>query len=189
MASAAMSYKTGHRGSPIERVMRRVVGQPEGCWIWTGSRTEAGYGHLNVDHRFRPTHQITYEAMVGPSAGPIPEGSRRDRETCSAACRQRVSRSSRSVTSETGAAVVRHSDVSRAATSPRHDLAAIAADIPTPADAYGLARAYCEVRGGGFGVVFGVDVGRRNEPVGPVFAKPKTAVELADLFNARLVAA
>jgi len=121
-------------------------------------------------------------------AGPIPEGSRRDRGTCSVACRQRASRSSRSVTSETGAAVVRHSDVSRAATSPRHDLASIAADVPTPADAYGLARAYAEVRGGGFGVVFGLDAGRRHESVGPVFKAPRQAIDLAELLNGRLAA-
>ena len=76
-----------------------------------------------------------------------------------------------------------------AATGLRDGLAAIAADIPTPADSFGLARAYAEVRGGGFGVVFGRDAGRVHEPVGPVFPKPKTAVELADLLNGRLAAA
>jgi hypothetical protein len=69
------------------------------------------------------------------------------------------------------------------------DLAAIAAGIATPADAYGLARAYVEFREGGHRVVFGLDAGRVHEPVGPVFPKPKTAVELAELLNGRLVAA
>jgi hypothetical protein len=76
-----------------------------------------------------------------------------------------------------------------AATSLRDGLAAIAADIPTPADAYGAARAYCHVRGGGFGVVFGRDAGRRHEPVGPVFKAPRQAIDLAELLNGRLAAA
>ncbi len=43
-------------------------------------------------------------------AGPLPDGSRSDRETCSAACRQRVSRHARSVTSEGAPAPTVHSD-------------------------------------------------------------------------------
>ena len=66
-------------------------------------------------------------------------------------------------------------------------LAAIAAGIATPADAYGPVRAYCECRDGGFGVVFGRDGGRVNEPAGPVFPRPRLAVEFANELNARLV--
>ena len=119
-------------------------------------------------------------------AGPLPDGSRRDRETCSTACRQRASRQARSVTSEMGGAVGHHSGLSRAATSLRGALAAIAAAIPTPADEYGPARAYCEVREGGFGVVFGRLGGRVNEPAGPVFPRPRQAIALADLLNSPL---
>ena len=68
-------------------------------------------------------------------------------------------------------------------------LAAIAASIATPADGYGLARAYCHVRPGGFGVAFGLDAGRRNEPVGPVFKAPRQAIDLAELLNGRLIVA
>ena len=69
------------------------------------------------------------------------------------------------------------------------DLAAIAAGIVTPVDHYGPARAYCEVREGGYGVVFGRDGGRVNEPVGPVFRAPRQAIDLAEVLNARLAAA
>lgn len=75
--------------------------------------------------------------------------------------------------------------------APRHTgrpLAAIAAGIPTPADEYGPSRAYCEVRDGGYGVVFGRDGGRRNEPAGPTFPRPRQAIALADLLNGRLSA-
>jgi hypothetical protein len=76
-----------------------------------------------------------------------------------------------------------------AATAPRQPLAAIAAALATPANGYGLARAYCEVREGGFGVVFGLDAGRRHEPVGPVFRRPRQAIDLSELLNERLAAA
>jgi len=69
------------------------------------------------------------------------------------------------------------------------NLAVIAADIATPVDAHGPARAYCEVREGGFGVVFGPHAGRIHEPVGPVFRGPRQAIDLAELLNARLAAA
>ena len=66
---------------------------------------------------------------------------------------------------------------------PLAPLAAIAAGIPTPVDEYGPVRAYCE---GGYGVVFGRDGGRVNEPAGPVFPSPRRAVALANLLNGRL---
>jgi hypothetical protein len=65
-------------------------------------------------------------------------------------------------------------------------MAAIVAGIATPVDAYGQVRAYCEVREGAFGVVFGRDGGRVNEPAGPAFPRPRLAIDLADLLNARL---
>lgn len=51
-------------------------------------------------------------------AGTLPDGSRRDRETCSAACRQRAARSSRSVTLKPTPAVVVHSTPETAASLP-----------------------------------------------------------------------
>ncbi len=108
---------------------------------------------------------------------------------CSANCRlQAFRRETKPEVAQVATPTVEPANSLRKTAAPK-SLAAIAADIPTPADSFGLARAYCEVRGGGFGVVFGLEAGRVHEPVGPVFPKPKTAVELADLLNGRLVAA
>jgi hypothetical protein len=68
-------------------------------------------------------------------------------------------------------------------------LAAIAGSIETPFEGGFGCRAYCEVRAGGFGVAFGRDGGRANEAVGPVFPRPRQAVELSELLNTRLIAA
>lgn len=68
-------------------------------------------------------------------------------------------------------------------------LASIAEGIETPIEGRFGCRAYCEVRGDGFGVVFGRDAGRAHEPVGPVFPRPRQAIDLAELLNARLIAA
>lgn len=65
-------------------------------------------------------------------------------------------------------------------------LAVIAADIATPADEYGPARAYCEVREGGYGIVFGRMGALVSEPVGPVFPRPRNAIDLAELLNSRI---
>jgi hypothetical protein len=119
------------------------------------------------------------------------EARRSTRRFCSTRCRMENYRNP--VLSVTAASVGTPAPVStatprvpQAATALRQPLAAIAAGIATPADGYGLARCYCHVRPGGFGVAFGLDAGRRNEPVGPTFPKPKTAVELAALLNGRL---
>jgi hypothetical protein len=58
--------------------------------------------------------------------------------------------------------------------------------IITPSDQYGPVRAYCEVRDGRHGVVFGLDGGRRPEPAGPTFRRPREAVRLAEELNRRL---
>ena len=51
---------------------------------------------------------------------------------------------------------------------------------------YGPARAYCEVREGGFGVVFALEGGRRSVPAGPVYPRPRQAIRLAECLNDRI---
>lgn len=104
---------------------------------------------------------------------------------CSDACRNRAFRAATKLeVAPTSTPTVEPANSLRKTAAPKD----LAAGIPTPADAYGLARAYCEVRDGGFGVVFGLDAGRRHEPVGPVFKAPRQAIELSELLNGRLAA-
>lgn len=54
----------------LERIVARVVVTRAGCWEWTGAQDDKGYGQVRVDGCVRRTHQVTYEATVGP----IPTG-------------------------------------------------------------------------------------------------------------------
>jgi hypothetical protein len=36
------------------------------CWVWSGHRTDEGYGVLVVGRRRRPAHRISYEHFYGP---------------------------------------------------------------------------------------------------------------------------
>lgn len=45
-----------------DRIRDRIDVQPDGCWTWTGSRTQGGYGRIGN----RLVHRLVYEALVGP---------------------------------------------------------------------------------------------------------------------------
>ncbi len=62
----------GRRGPVIERLMRKVVVQDDGCWIWTGAANRLGYGHMGGGPgstiKTLQTHRVTYEFCRGPIA-------------------------------------------------------------------------------------------------------------------------
>ena len=43
---------------------------PDGCWIWTGSKSDKGYGYLMNKLTSKVAHRIAYELACGP----IPDG-------------------------------------------------------------------------------------------------------------------
>lgn len=47
-----------------------------GCWPWTGSILDCGYGQFWLDGKMRPAHRVVYEHLVGP----IPDGLTIDHE-------------------------------------------------------------------------------------------------------------
>lgn len=60
-------------GTPREhaRLIRKSVPMPwSGCWIWMGSTTHDGYGHLPFRGKYMGAHRASYLAFVGP----IPAG-------------------------------------------------------------------------------------------------------------------
>ena len=71
--------KRNHPASdPLARFWSKVDRDgPGGCWIWTGSRSKAGYGTFNRGRRgagYALSHRYSYEAAIGP----IPEGKELD---------------------------------------------------------------------------------------------------------------
>lgn len=159
----------GDRGQARAAGAGRDLGIPAAMTLFDGDRCPACGGPIERAETGRPA---TY---------------------CSDLCRKRASRSegaghvTKLEVAPTSTPTPEPANSLRKPAAPK-DLAAIASGIPTPADSFGLARAYAEVRGGGFGVVFGLDAGRRHEPVGPVFKAPRQAIELSELLNGRLAA-
>lgn len=70
-------------GAPIIlRLMAQREIAPSGCWEWTGSRNNWGYGRLKIGQREQFTHRLSYETYVGP----IPEGLQIDHLCRNRAC-------------------------------------------------------------------------------------------------------
>lgn len=57
---------TGKHGPPEERFWRHVSKRTNGCWIWTGARTDRGHGQLAVGGRMVYAHRFAWEFLVGP---------------------------------------------------------------------------------------------------------------------------
>lgn len=56
---------------PLRVRFWRKVDLSGDCWIWTASRSTAGYGHIrNDDGRLVVAHRVAYEQRFGP----IPDG-------------------------------------------------------------------------------------------------------------------
>lgn len=49
----------------VDRFSEKVRTGP-GCWEWTASKTENGYGHFRLDGRLVLAHRLAYEWLVGP---------------------------------------------------------------------------------------------------------------------------
>jgi len=53
-----------------EKLFSRVIAGPGGCVIWTGGKTDRGYGHININGERHYVHRLAYQLLIGP----IPEG-------------------------------------------------------------------------------------------------------------------
>lgn len=53
-----------------EKIAPRIDQNSNGCWEWTGAKSDRGYGHLMMDRKTFYVHRLVYEMAVGP----IPEG-------------------------------------------------------------------------------------------------------------------
>jgi len=53
------------RKTSTERFWDRVE-KTDTCWLWTGSKTQGGYGQLSVDGVCVGAHRIAYRLLIGP---------------------------------------------------------------------------------------------------------------------------
>jgi hypothetical protein len=54
-----------------ERFWKKVTPEPStGCWLWTGSTTESGYGYFRLDGKARRAHRVAFTRLVAE----IPDG-------------------------------------------------------------------------------------------------------------------
>lgn len=69
---------------PIEIRFWKYVDKhgPNGCWVWTGHRYQAGYGKVKIGRDNHGAHRVSYELLVGP----IPEGLQLDHLCRNRAC-------------------------------------------------------------------------------------------------------
>lgn len=62
---------TKHNRNPKERLLEsREIDTETGCWLWTKSRGEKGYGQIWYKGKFVRTSRLSYEVFNGP----IPDG-------------------------------------------------------------------------------------------------------------------
>lgn len=55
----------------MKRFIEKIdASQLWGCWLWTATKNEDGYGQFKLDGQMRRAHKVSYELFVGP----IPEG-------------------------------------------------------------------------------------------------------------------
>lgn len=57
-------------GTLRHRLFDRLIIDPSGCLLWTGSKDKRGYGHIMIGKKVYFVHRLMYEMFVGP----IPEG-------------------------------------------------------------------------------------------------------------------
>jgi len=53
-------------GDDIARLMSHVRVDPSGCWIWTGSLRDSGYGQMGWRGRVCSAHRVSYALLKGP---------------------------------------------------------------------------------------------------------------------------
>lgn len=76
-AGQPVRYRPGHhsRRTPLERFLAHADRtDPDGCWPWTASLNEEGYGRLPIKGVCASAHRFAYLTFVGP----IPNGAHLD---------------------------------------------------------------------------------------------------------------
>jgi len=65
MSAAKKGCAPAIKGRGLRNFWNRVDKKENGCWEWTGSKTD-GYGMLKVNGKGRGAHCVSYELLIGP---------------------------------------------------------------------------------------------------------------------------
>lgn len=57
-------------GDFMDRILKSVIEDANGCWVWQRSVNSAGYGQITVNKKYWLTHRYVYHTVNGP----IPDG-------------------------------------------------------------------------------------------------------------------
>jgi hypothetical protein len=64
---APKTWLGGKPASPLrERLLRNIVKDDAGCWLWQGAKAKYGHGMIAVDKKPRLVHRVAYDLLVGP---------------------------------------------------------------------------------------------------------------------------
>lgn len=65
-------YYIRHKMPLLDRILRHIAIQPNGCWWWMNGfgQVPAGYGLITIDGAQLRAHRVVYEIYIGP----IPDG-------------------------------------------------------------------------------------------------------------------
>lgn len=67
MSGASSRRKKSRPGTPLAQRIRNLVDVvPDGCWIFQGTKNDAGYGRIMVGGKKRYAHRVSYETFNGP---------------------------------------------------------------------------------------------------------------------------
>lgn len=78
-----MARTKAHRQELLTRFLAKVdKTDHNGCWIWQGTISKAGYGYIGIDYKSIPAHRIAYELFIGT----IPKGFEVDHTCFNKAC-------------------------------------------------------------------------------------------------------
>jgi HNH endonuclease/AP2 domain len=74
-----------NHGTPSERMWARIV-KGDGCWLWTGSVNEKGYGRVRTGRGQKPNSLATHRIAYMDAYGSIPDGVQIDHTCFNHAC-------------------------------------------------------------------------------------------------------
>jgi hypothetical protein len=60
----------GKPNNTLEHLMKRVIVDANGCWVWQGSLTNGGYGQTRYLGKLWRAHRLFYTLLVDPIADP-----------------------------------------------------------------------------------------------------------------------